>query len=489
MKRILSLVFITVSLIMVLPSLSLPRALAASPNTTPTFPSSPQQLDLLQSQDDTPSTLMASNGTMWISWQNYPFRGYYETYSSKYGWSSTQPLPTGSNYVINPAFGQLANSSIILVWSTNTTGHWGLYYKLYNGQLWGSTTTLTSSPLWNDFNPRVTLGSNSTLWVFWERHPATNNSTLIYYKTLTGNKWSSDTRLSPIPPPNGLQDHSPDAVATNDGRIWVAWSRFVSSNTSDIYYRYYDGKVWQSEIRLTNANSLDMNPAIAQDRNGTLWIVWSRPLFLGIDPSTSTAVYQQKLFYKTSFDGINWSPDTQLTFYGNLNTPLDDSEPSVVMGFDKSLYIFYSSDYPQESNFNIFYLKSSSISPVHNAAIVQVLAPQVGYQNSVVTVLVTVRNLGDFSETIYFNITATNSTTYTVASMVPESLPLGSTMTYTFGWNTANVPLGKYSFNVAFSLANQPLLLRGGDKAQWSYTTLIVLEPLPPCRIDHACIV
>ena len=477
LKRIVVVIMIALSLMMILPQFSLPRVSAQSY----TF-SGPQEVDLIPGQDDTPSTLQAVNGTMWIVWQHWLDQGYFITYGSKNGWSSPQLLPTGVNLTITPTIGQLANTTIILVWSSNQTGFWNLYYKLYSGLVWSSSVRLTSGTLFNDFSPRVTVARNSTLWVFWERHPTTSNSTLVYYKTLKGNTWSTDTQLSPTPPPNGIGDYTPGPITTVDGRIWVTWDRLVTRNTSNVYYRYYDGHAWQSETLLTNNNTLDMNPTLAVDRNGTIWDVWSRAMFLGIDPATNTAVYQDKLWYKYSTDGSHWSRDIQLTFYGDINTPLDDGEPSVVQGFDKSLYIFYSSDYPIASDFKIFYIKTNSISPVHNAKLIQLQAGPIAYQKLIATITVKIQNLGDYAETLSLTVTARNATTYTIYSAVPVILQLGSTLTVVVAWNTTSVPVGKYTVTASFTLTGQPASLTPGDTLQYNYLTIVPFVSPPPCR-------
>ena len=451
--------------LLALPLFSVPRAAGA------TF-SNPQAIELTPGGSNYPSALQASDGTLWVAWQQAFDTGVYMTYTTSTGWSVIQTLPTGNRFVISPALSQLHNNSIILLWSSNQTGRWNLYYKFYSNGAWHNTVQLTTGTSFDDFFPEAAVSTNSTVYVFWERFFSSTSSS-IYYKTLKGDQWSGDVQLS-----SGTNvDVTPTALATYDGKIWVAWSRLNSGNYN-VYYRNYNGITWSPENLLTS-NNYDIGPSLVQDRNGTIWIFWSRQIQLS---SGTNAVYEQKLFYKNTFDGSNWLADTQLTFYGDVNTPLDDLEPSVVQGVDKTLWIFYSTDYPSSYEYDIYYIKSSSIFPVHNVVITQVRSGPYAFQKNYATVLVTVSNQGDYYETIQLTITAANLTTYTIASAVSENVPAGSSVTFAFSWNIGSAPLGRYVITASYPrLTGQSLLASGGDQLQFRVLTLI-----PPIKVG-AC--
>jgi hypothetical protein len=419
-----------------------------------------------------PSALQASDGTLWVAWQQYYETASYMTYTPARGWSPIQTLPTPYRFVISPTLEQLHNSSLVLIWSSNQTGRWNLYSRLYTYGVWRSVVQLTTGSSFDDFFPQAAVSTNSTLYVFWERY-FSSSSVSIYYKTLKGDMWSGETQLS-----TGTNvDVTPSAIGTFDGKIWVAWSRQNAANYN-VIYRTTDGVSWSPETLLTTSH-YDIEPALAQDRNGTIWIFFSREMQLS---NGSGALFQQKLWYKNTLDGSTWSADTQLTFYGDVNTPLDDLSPSVVQGFDKSLWIFYSTDFPFGAQYDIYYIKSSSISPVHNVVVSQVLSGPYAFANNFATVQVSLTNLGDFFETIQLTITATNLTSLTVASSITEIIPIGATTTttvsFTFSWNTTSVSPGRYIITASYPrLTGQSLLASGGDQLQ-----LRVLTLLPPFK-------
>lgn len=468
MRRAVLLLLALALLMSAVPQLSPPKA-----HATYSFSTVPQAIELTPGASSYPSALQASDGTLWVAWQQYYETGVFMTYTTSRGWSVIQTLPTGSLFVISPSLQQFHNGSIILLWSSNTTGRWNLYYKLYSNGAWRSTNQLTIGSSFDDFFPTATVATNSTVYVFWERY-FSSSSVSIYYKTLKGDTWSGDIQLS-----SSNVDVTPSALTTFDGKIWIAWSRLASGGNFNVMYRTYDGTTWSSEITLTSSH-YDIEPDIVQDRNGTIWIFWSREMQL----STGTnALFQQKLWYKYSFDGSTWIPDTQLTFYGDVNTPLDDYSPSVIQGFDKALWVFYSSDYPTAAEYDIYYLKSNAISPIHNVIVSQIQSGPYAFQNNVATVAVTVTNIGDFSETIQVTVKATNSTSFTFASAIAESVPAGARATFLFAWNTTSVPLGQYTITASYPrISGQSLLSSGGNSLQYkSLTILPAIRSVPTC--------
>jgi len=438
----------------------------------------PQALELTPGSSDYPSALQASDGTLWVAWQQYYETGVYMTYTTGGGWSVIQTLPTGTQFTISPTLAQLRNSSLILLWSSNQTGRWNLFYKLYSNGAWRSSVQLTSGSSFDDFFPEAAVSTNSTVYVFWERFVSSTSSS-IYYKTLKGDTWSGDIQLS-----TGNVDVTPAALGTYDGKIWIAWAR-QNAALYNVVLRNYNGVTWSPETVLTT-NNYDIDPSLVQDRNGTMSIFFSRQIQLS---GGSNAIYEQKLFYKTTFDGSTWSADTQLTSYGDVNTPLDDLSPTVVQGVDKTLWIFYSTDYPFGSEFDIYYIKTNSISSVHNVVISRIQSGPYVFQKTFATVLVTVSNIGDFAETIQLTITAVNLTSYTIVSSVSKSVPVGSTLIFSFGWNTTSIPQGRYVITASYPrLTGQSLLSSGGDTLQFKILTILPPIKVGGCHnISHNC--
>jgi len=439
----------------------------------------PQLLDPAPSFDISPTALQASDGTLWVAWDS-SFYGQNQIVVKTYNtgvWSAQHNITWGPPSQTNtyPSLAQLNNGTIILVWSSNQTGYYNLYYKLYNAGVWSKPNQLTVSCTTGcalgdgDFSPNVEIGLDSSVWVVWGREVSSTAATCavpftivcrqLFYKNLKGNVWSSDTQLTS----DATWNRWPGMTVTKDGALRVVYSKWISQGSNyNIFGRTFNGVQWSVEVQLTNINAIDFTPNIVQDRNGTIWVFWDR------DISVGGGFFQSKLFYQTSIDGgVTWSSSTQLTFGGSSTTPIDDQEPIPVQGLtrnldgtvDHSLWIFYSSDaFLDGADFAIYYIKSNPIFPVHNAAITAVnVSPSMMFpwgirkqSISSAMVTVTVSNLGDFPENISYAVQAVNTTTFNLASGFWLA-PSGLSKMVTISWNATLASPGLYTLVASVS--------------------------------------
>src|SRR6266705_1481345 len=178
---------------------------------------SPQPLTLMNGTDTLPSAIRLSNNQLWIVWENVALTGQTTIYLDTYNgvWSGTQAFISGPGRTANisPSLAQLQNGTIILAWSSNSTGHYNIYYKTLRANQWSSDTAFTTNSYWSSF---------------------------------------------------------PYPTATPDGRVWLAWSSTSSASTGfNILYSVYNGQ-WSTSVQLTTTTTTDTHPALVADRNSTL---------------------------------------------------------------------------------------------------------------------------------------------------------------------------------------------------------------------------
>jgi hypothetical protein len=238
-------------------------------------------------------------------------------------------------------------------------------------------------------------------------------------------------------------------MTERNGTIWVAYSKWqTSGQLYNIDYKTFNG-AWSSERPLTTVNIAtfgDTHPDLVQDRNGTIWLFWARELKLG------TNAYEDQLFYKFSGDGgSTWTSDNQLLSEGNATLTIDDTQPSAVQAKDRSLWIFYASDATGlGSAFDIYYIKTNPIYPVHDLAVTGIQAsalvtyPYGDAPRPLTTLNVTVADIGDFIENIQVRVQAVNSSIFNIGSS-SAFIASGQTHLFTFTWNTTGAPPARYT--------------------------------------------
>jgi hypothetical protein len=259
--------------------------------------------------------------------------------------------------------------------------------------------------------------------------------------------WSGETQLTF----DTALNEQPKVTVTNEGRVWVVFAQFQTAAHNDqLFDSIYNGTVWTPEAPLIKSISWDDHPNLFQDRNGTLWMFWTREI-----PLSSTD-FEDKIYSIFSIDtGTSWSSATPMTF-DPPGFNVNDWSPSAIQAFDHTIWLFYSSSYPQGGNYDIYYIQSSPIFPVHHVIVSQItvspacpfpiLAPsspsclypggmKMAGESPIVNASVTVSDIGDFAEGFNVQLVAVNVTSYSVGSL-PGTVSSGGSTVFSFSWNT-----------------------------------------------------
>jgi len=254
-------------------------------------------------------------------------------------WSTDTRLTNDPGWDVSPSVTQTSDGRVWVSWTSSRTGNNEIFYKTYDGSLWSGETQLTNDTekRARAVSPSIMQTSDGRVWVFW----STYNNTIdydIHFKVFDGVSWSADTALV-----TGITDDlNPSATQTADGRIWVVWSS-LRTGDAEIFYKILNGSTWSSDMPLTiDSNSNDADPSIMQANDGKIWVAYSK-----------TARATQKtgdIYYRTTFDGANWSADIQLT-----SDPYDDLHPTLTQSVNGRIWVAWDSDRDGPGNESIFY--------------------------------------------------------------------------------------------------------------------------------------
>ncbi len=215
-------------------------------------------------------------------------------------------------------------------------------FKTGNGTTWSAKQMVTTGTN-PDTDSFATPLVNSTMMILWSSNRSSSGQ--IFYRLY------STSGTSPFPASNPVQltftslyDHSPSAVQDRNGRIWVAWTRAnAQGTTSQIYYKYFNGTAWSTDFALPPAvlsRPYEVSPDITETKDGRIVIVWA---------SNATSNSNLNIFYATTNDtmtslptnGIptsSWSSAIQFPFG---NTSDEDDHPSFLQSQDGSYWVFF----------------------------------------------------------------------------------------------------------------------------------------------------
>jgi len=373
-----------------------------------------------------PSIAQASDGKIWVAWHSYRTGNadiFYKVYdaSQVHPWSPETRLTTNPDEDSQPSIMQAEDSKIWVVWSTNRTGNYDIFCKVYDGFSWSPDDNLTTDPNVDD----------DTIWLSWSTNRTGNLD--IFYKTSTdnGTTWSSDTSL-PNPPVE--DDWDPSIVETADGEIWFVWVR-----NDNIYYKTYNGTEWSPANPLVTNPNLDWHPSIMQASNDNIWVVWD----------SDRIGEQEDIYCKVYYNQTRiWSLDTRLTFNN-----ADDLMPSIIQDINGTIWIAWASWRPS-GNLDIYYKTDLSPEHLHDIAIISVTHEPnvtVAYQDLNIYIEVVPQNQGMEHEFVQVNCSANS----TLIDFQTVHLSVGQLMPITFAWNTLNAIPGIYTITANASIIGE----------------------------------
>jgi hypothetical protein len=189
-------------------------------------------------------------------------------------WSVDFQLTNNSVDDFSPSFTQLKNGTIMVVWQSTREGNTDIYYKTtIDGSSWSKEIRLTThSGL--DKGPSIMQAKDGKIWVVWASDRTGNFD--LFYKTYDGSVWSDAAQLTY----SSDSDASPSILQTVDEIIWVFWSSYPTTTgtaTGDIYYKYSidNGATWSDRVQFTTDKYEDVWPAITQAHDIKIWVVWT----------------------------------------------------------------------------------------------------------------------------------------------------------------------------------------------------------------------
>jgi hypothetical protein len=200
---------------------------------------------------------------------------YYKvSHDSASSWSKGISLTSNDVDDVDPSVFQASNGTIYVLWSSNRNGNNDIFYKTSSdfGSSWSSEKQITHDTN-RDNGSSIIQTQDGKFWVVWSSDRTGDYE--IFYKTYDGSSWSIDKRLTY----SNNSDSSPSILQTLDGTIWIFWGSDELSPTSngDIYYKTSNdnGDTWSESVQFTTDNNEDTWPCAIQTCDTKIWVVWT----------------------------------------------------------------------------------------------------------------------------------------------------------------------------------------------------------------------
>jgi len=121
--------------------------------------------------------------------------------------------------------------------------------------------------------PALAFDSQGVGWLVWEQTGDFGDryDSEIMFSRQQGGAWSLPTLVVEDP---AAWDHAPALAVDRQGRVWVAWSRSTGTDDAVWVVRWQDGK-WVGLGQVSPAGVVSRFPSLATGPDGSVWLAWS----------------------------------------------------------------------------------------------------------------------------------------------------------------------------------------------------------------------
>jgi lysophospholipase L1-like esterase len=147
--------------------------------------------------------------------------------------------------------------------------------------------------------PALAFDSRGLGWLVWEQTGdfAGRYDSEIFFSRQQGDTWSPPT---PVVADPAAWDHAPALAADRQGRIWVAWSRSTGTDDAVWVARWQNG-AWVSLGQVSPDGVVSRFPSLAVGPDGSVWLAWSG------------RVHDNYELFVRRWNGQDWEAPVQLT--------------------------------------------------------------------------------------------------------------------------------------------------------------------------------
>ncbi|MAE29015.1 MAG: hypothetical protein CMJ87_08585 [Planctomycetes bacterium] len=188
--------------------------------------------------------------------------------------SSPQQLTAGQSYLQGPVLASSGNQAPWVAWGEYRPDGYALVAWREGRQ---QIVAASPRPLLLAAAAVDNAGRLCVVWQAWQRPD--ERTFALYACWLDGEddhiRASPDPAGEPISVP-GESSWSPAVAAAADGSVWCAWESWQGGGSHILLRRATEPGQWEESIAASTDMGLDLEPSLAVDPEGLLWVAWSR---------------------------------------------------------------------------------------------------------------------------------------------------------------------------------------------------------------------
>ena len=223
---------------------------------------SAEQLSQRRTDDDYPSIAVASDGTMYVAYVSYTPANNRDDYNRVEGPNKTASF-AGNSWIKSPED---------FTFLSKLPGGDQVWLKIGKAGKWSEPIAVTKDGK-DIYKCQVAIDGNGKAWVLWSENETWPNKTPnfeIHARSFQGEALSEIVNLSR----NEANDINPAVATDSNGRVWLAWQGVREGVFQIIERHQMKTGEWSPERVVTKHQRNCWTPAVACSKNGKVAIAW-----------------------------------------------------------------------------------------------------------------------------------------------------------------------------------------------------------------------
>jgi len=219
-------------------------------------------------KDEYPSITIDNAGKIWVVLvsESKSGEGIYLTEFVKNEFKDIKRISDKEGLEFQPEIVSLGKD-LFVVWSAKRNGNWQIVGRMIKDGNPQEELVISDGKGIN-WRPALTADNNGNIWIVWERKIEKNFE--IVARVMTNGKLSELTKVSNK---SNLDNCRPAIVCDKEGKMWVAYDRYIGEGNIDVYLKCLSKKD-NDDIRVSYHPAIDIAPSLAVDDENRIWIGW-----------------------------------------------------------------------------------------------------------------------------------------------------------------------------------------------------------------------
>ncbi|MHA1301501.1 MAG: hypothetical protein ACTSO9_18925 [Candidatus Helarchaeota archaeon] len=235
-----------------------------------------------------PTIAVDSLGNVHVAWSNQSVSNcdiLYKKWNATHGWSTAERVTpySSSNRAVKPQIAVDGSNTVHFVWENGSASqqNYQVFYRYWDPiGGWSTIELVTPGTSISDTYPRIAVNSSGTVHIVYQNETTGPNFYVYYRRKHPDYGWSSEILISSES--SGYSKRPQIAIDSSNNAhvVWFDTANYLGATGYNIFYKFWNAtsNTWNTTQVVTTNDYNDLYPTIAIDGSSKIYVAWSKSI-------------------------------------------------------------------------------------------------------------------------------------------------------------------------------------------------------------------